>query len=351
MIKIKPLRQFSVLTCKCVLACLFVGLTACRFEAPPLPVACDEVTELFAVADVLADGDHPCIAWVDIVHGRVARSSAASASIYSRNTANGTGVLVSAMHVLGVGWFGAEGEALTAMVHDPAAAMGVPRITLVNPDGGALNNQLTPMFDLYNPDVPAEQHTDFFRDLLPRHDFHFAVVDSQLVSMMPIGAVGPLNDEPPDLYDPAGTTTSSVTFSDAAAGELVIMVGFPSGGGFVGGMAASVGRVLSDEEAEQAVEFLATAGDEEGDIAYDAEVEIMMEGHALPGMSGGGVFDGDGLQVGVIVRASDPIDGLQYVRAVRMNFAVGRLNAALEDLDDAQRQRILPYVETGAPPP
>lgn len=350
MLKTNPLRKLNCLTTRCVLVGVMAALSACRFDAPPLPSSCDQVTELFAVADVLAGNEHPCAEWLDIVHGRVARSSAASASVYSRNTTYGTGVLVSALHVLGVGWFGADGEALVATAHDPAAEMGVPRITLIHPDGVALNDQLSPMFDLYNPDVPADQHTDSFRDLLPRHDFHFAVVDSQLLPVFPLGLGEPLNDEPPAMYDPAGITTSSVTFTDAAADDLVIIVGFPSGGGFFGAMAASVGRVLSGDEAEQAIEFLATAGDEEGGIAYDAEAEIMIEGHALPGMSGGGVFDRDGLQVGVIVRASDPIDGLQYVRAVRMVFAVGRLNAALENLDQAQRERIQPYIETGAPP-
>ncbi|NIX19923.1 MAG: hypothetical protein GWN07_08830, partial [Actinobacteria bacterium] len=49
-----------------------------------------------------------------------------------------------------------------------------------------------------------------------------------------------------------------------------------------------------DAQAEQKIMDLASAGDPEGDIAYDAEVEIIIEGPAAAGMSGGPVVDEEG---------------------------------------------------------
>lgn len=53
--------------------------------------------------------------------------------------------------------------------------------------------------------------------------------------------------------------------------------------------------------ARQAIEELKAAGDEEGGIAYDPEAELIMEGHAVVGMSGSGLFDEEGRQVGVVI--------------------------------------------------
>jgi hypothetical protein len=106
-------------------------------------------------------------------------------------------------------------------------------------------------------------------------------------------------------------------------------------------------RVLTDEEARDAILKLGLSGDEEGAIPYDQEAEFVIECHAAHGMSGGGVFDSAYRQVGIAVRASFNDPALQYVRAVRMSFVVARMNAALASLSIDERAKVVPYLETG----
>ncbi len=78
---------------------------------------------------------------------------------------------------------------------------------------------------------------------------------------------------------------------------------------------------------------------------YDPEVEMIIEGHSVVGMSGGGVYDQAGRQVGILVRASYEYDGKQYVRVVRMTYLVASLMAAYEALSDTERVAVSPYLE------
>src|SRR5690606_1164345 len=103
----------------------------------------------------------------------------------------------------------------------------------------------------------------------------------------------------------------------------------------------------TEEEAKEAIEELDGVGDIEGKIPYDREAEFLVQGQALPGMSGGGVFDQEYRQVGVAVRASFAGLAVQYVRIVRMSFLVTRMKAALAKLHEAEREKVLPYLEEG----
>jgi len=317
---------------------------------PPLPATCSDVSTLFLVDDALADAAHPCHAWVDETHGRVARSSSASAVVWSLRTSAGTGLLVSATHTLGVGYFDpASGDVAEALV-DPAEETGVPRIFLVEPDGTGVDADATPLFRLYNPAIPDDENTNGFQDILPVHDFYFGVVDDQKVaSDLIVGTPDPLHAAPPAVYDPAGRTATAPTYTSADAGDLVLLVGFPAASPFAGRQSAGVGRVLSDAEAEAAIVDLAAVGDVEGDIAYRADVEMIIRGYASGGMSGGGVFDEGGRLVGVIVRASDPLGGMQYVRAVRMSYAVQELTNAFAALPAEEKAAVAPYVSPEVP--
>jgi hypothetical protein len=124
---------------------------------------------------------------------------------------------------------------------------------------------------------------------------------------------------------------------------MVLLLGVPNE---TGELSAAVGRVLTDAEARQVVEDLASVGDPEGGIAYDAEVEIVIEGAAAAGMSGGPVVDEDGRLVAVMVRASGELGGFQYVRAVKMTHIVAQLGAAFEELPAAQQEAIGGYLES-----
>jgi len=306
--------------------------------------SCDEVTGLFSATSVLDPLDGWCGEWVELARGRAANGSTGSASVWTRRTGNGTALVVGATHTLGQGWFGPEGNAVDARLVDPAAETGVLRLFLANPDGSGQDQLASPWFRLYNASIAAERNGNLMRDLLPREDFYVAATDSQKhdVNALPTPVPAPivLGDVP--LYDPRSTTLAEQTYASAGPGSLVLFLGFPNE---TGELSAAVGRVLTDDEAHQAIADLAAAGDPEGDIAYEAAVEVIIEGTAAAGMSGGPVVDEEGRLVAVLVRASGEVGGIQYVRAVRMTHIVSELDAALEELPAEQQNSIRSYLE------
>lgn len=330
----------ALLVCAAALA----GCSA--VQPPPLPATCADVTSIFLVEDMLAATDHACHDWVATTHGRVARSSSASAVVWSTRSDAGPALLVSAVHTLGVGYLDpASGDVPEALV-DPAGQLGVPRIFLVEPDGAAISAEASPLFHLYHPAIPDDENTNGFRELLPVHDFYFGVIDDQQIEVSGIvGLAEPVHAAGPALHDPLERADSAPTFSAVEPGDHVLLAGFPAAAPYAGRQSASVGRVLSDAEATAAIAMLADAGDMEGDIAYQPEVEMIIAGAAAGGMSGGGVFDAQSRVVGIIVRASDPLDGVQYVRAVRMTYAVEQLTEAFGGLTADTQAAIAPYLE------
>jgi hypothetical protein len=269
-----------------------------------------------------------------------------SAVVWSLRTEATTGLLVSAVHTLGEGWLGPGGSDIPERLSDPGAELGATRIFLVGEDGGEPDELATVLFILYHPEIPAAESGNNLRDILPRHDFFVGVIDSQKVQVQPLPqAPGPLRHEPPEVFDPQGLTTAGATYAEAMPGETVILTGSPNAGDLAGALVGSVGRVLDDAQATDAVAELAAAGDVEGTIPYDAQTEMMLEAEATSGMSGGGVFDRDGRLLGIMVRASDKHNGQQYVRAVRMTYIVSRLAAAFQTLEPGQQAVVRQYLE------
>lgn len=142
----------------------------------------------------------------------------------------------------------------------------------------------------------------------------------------------------------AAVTTTAPTWADAVGGDLLLLLGYPNE---TGALSASVGRILNHAEATRAVAILAALGDPEGSIPYDAEAEMIVEGEALVGMSGGPAVDEEGRLVGILVRATEVHDGVQYLRVVRMSYVVSRLAAGLEGLDFRDLQAIKGFLEPG----
>ena len=346
-----------------VLSVLMVLVIACEGPAPtptatPSPTAiptstpdspewlCQPVTPFFSVVEVISNQDHPCREWVYKLQGRVTKSSDQSASVWSLRTEAGTALVVSALHTLGEGWFGPGGSLIEERLRNPAEELGATRIFLVKENDRSVDSLASVLFNLYNAEVPSDQSGNNLRNILPRHDFFVGVIDSQQVVMEPLpGAPAPLRHEPPVIVDPSDLTTVAPTYADVDPGDVVVLMGYPRADDLAGMLAASIGRVLSDPEAEATIKELAALGDEEGGIAYDPEVEMIIEGHSLMGMSGGGVYDRAGKQVGILVRASNEYVGKQYVRAVRMTFVVARLMSAYEALSDTERAAVSPYLE------
>lgn len=335
--RLSDYRRFAVTAC--VITQMVAGCDAMSPSAA-LPADCDGLTDLFAVSELMARTDHPCYEWVAATHGRVARSSNGSAVVASDDTPFGAAVIVSALHVLGAGWFGSTGVDLPANIVDAADQTGVGRIELIDAAGFVAADTIAPMFDYYNPMIPAEENLAGLFDILPRNDFVFSIVDGQMLERGLVApAPGPLTATSPALFDPQMLADDDPPIGGVCPAELVLIIGYPAGF-FNGEIAAGVGRVLDDDEAVEVIEELAAAGDVEGDIPYEPQVEMIIEGEAQPGMSGGGIFDRDGVLVGVLVRASDPIDDTRYIRAVRLTFAARQVAESIEALPDGERTRI-----------
>ncbi len=341
------LRFLSALLCAFALtACAGgddTGTASDTTTAAPAQILCDRVTDLFTVAEVAAELDASCAAWLDTAQGRAVQSTTGSASVWSRSTGEGTALIVGAVHSLGQGWFGPEGLAIDEAIVDPAQQTGIPRLFLQPPDGDVPDTLASPWFGLYNPGIAAERNGNLMRDVLPREDAYVAVTDPQKLDVSGLPPVPePITQGPVPLHDPTQVTLSQPTFDSARPGELALMLGYANETGMLTG---SIGRILSDAEAAAAVATLADLGDAEGAIAYDAEAEIVIEGAAAPGMSGGPVVDGEGRLIAVLVRASDDHDGVRFARAVRMDYVATSVEAAFDALTPEQQRAVEGYLE------
>lgn len=359
---------------KCAAAMIVVGTAGCPSAqtapaspspAPvastpaPLPADCGAPHGVFSVSTALAAPDHDCSPWLKRTVGRVLRSGGMSGVVWTTDVEAEVGILLSAVHTLGEGWFARAGQVAPVTLKDPSEGSGVVRLELPTATG-ELSGTQAPLFMMFQPGIPAEQTGDKLHRIEPRHDFFVAAMDGQ---RFPLGgdgnhlgaAAGPLQSTPPQLSDPDGLLGRS--HRDAKPGERVLMLGYPNHGPHAGKLAGSVGVVLDAGQVQGAMEELRAAGDEEGNLAYAPEVEHIVRGTAVPGMSGGGVFDVDGHLVGVLVRGSTETQPPGYVRFVRLSFITGELSAAISALPDASRKALARYLPaaltapTAAPAP
>ncbi|MDJ0663035.1 MAG: trypsin-like peptidase domain-containing protein [Acidimicrobiia bacterium] len=309
----------------------------------PVPDSCDTVTGLVSVRTLQSIPNHDCSDWIDLSIGRAVQASTGSASVWSRRTEAGSALIVGAIHTLGQGWYGPADTSVAEMLQDPSSYTGIPRLFLQHPDGSGPDPMASPWFALYNPAIAGERNNNLMTDVLPREDFYVAVADSQKLDVSGLAQVpDPLTPGQVPLFDPDGVTLADETAGEANDGALVMLLGYPNE---TGELTASVGRVLGDEAARGAIESLAAAGDSEGTIAYEPEVEMILEGVAVAGMSGGPVVDRDGRLIGILVRATSTPDGVHYARAVRMTWITAELADAFESLSADMQMPIARYLE------
>lgn len=310
-------------------------------DAGPLP--CEPERGLLRVTDVLAHTDDSCHTWIAQTFGRAARVSVGSGSIWSRRTRYGTGLLLTASHVY----------SRCTLTDAPREPNGDCPETLVAPENGQNAARLTessgvyasrwtPLFALYSSFIPASVLGR--PSILPRHEISLWVADATTYEPWDTSATPLPTHALLPLHDPADLTRTTPTWSEPVAGARVVALGYPSEHRQVD-LTAGIGHVLADEEVPGAQRYLREQGDEEGDVTYEPEVEFFYRGRGIRGMSGGGVFDERGRQVGVIVRGSQLDGELNYVRAVRMSYVVARIEAARSLLSDEQRAAIDPYLE------
>lgn len=328
-----------------VVALIVGGGCSNSVKEEPTQRACNGRRGILRVEDVLSNDD-ACRNWVEMVYGRAVqvRSGAGSGAVWSRRTRYGTGLVVTAAHVLTPCTPDTEcPEALRNPKRESGAADF--RLTEV---GGVFASRRTAHFPIFNLATPRTESGS--PQILPRHDVTIYGVDAQQFETRGYqGAVqpAPMSDAPVDVHDPNDLTEFSPTWAAAQPEVDALIVGYAldEPAGWPIRLLASVGRVLSDADAFKTIETLKTAHDEEGSIPYDPAVEFLLEGHARAGMSGSGVFDTWGRQVGVLVRGSSAEVGAHYLRAVRMSYIVGRLNAAFDALPSEDAAAIGPYIE------
>jgi hypothetical protein len=102
--------------------------------------------------------------------------------------------------------------------------------------------------------------------------------------------------------------------------------------------------VLSDTEAEAAIDELHAVGDTEGNIPYNPSVEFFVEATAIAGMSGGGAFNSEGQLLGIIVRASDTENAVRIIRFIRITYIKSKVNDFYSGLSQTDKDKLSPFI-------
>jgi hypothetical protein len=330
---------------------LLVLLTACADEPAVSPADdCGAPAALAPFEQVLASTGS-CRDWLDDIRGRVTVNGiTGSAVTFSRRTDDGYALVASATHTLGEGWFGPAETTITPAIGEPEQ-QGVLRLRVPDPDGAAGLDELSTLYSLFHLGIPSDENRDGLRGIKPRNDVFLGLTDRTRV---PDPGDGPFPN-PPDrtpglvaIHDPDDHSRADLVFGSLNEGELVALAGYPQDTVTFPQGAFAVGQVLSDAAATDAIATLLAAGDEEGSLPYDPDVEALVIGDALSGMSGGGAFLADGTWVGTLVRASEPhpaFGGLRVVRIVRASYLAVEVAAAFRALDAADQTRLAPFLD------
>ncbi len=325
-----------------LLAC-WVLFPACQREDDPLAPPPDP--GLVDLPTALAHQNTSYVRWIEKVRGRVGRNSNGSFVVWSRRNDYQLGLVVSAAHVLGIGWFGEENSDIPAQFWLPEGREGVLRLNLPPADGSVMLEEVSPLYDLFNPAIPASENKDFLTGILPAHDFFVGLIDSQIfpVTDGPVPIPKPLQkDTPLVMYDPEQLTLQEPTWQEGLPFDSVMLLGYPQDKEQFPHGAVSLGSILADTAARTVIERLKAIGDEEGLIAYEPSVEMIITAEAIAGMSGGGVFNQEGHLLGIMVRATDALEK-GYIRAVRMSYVVAQVRQAWE-ASPADREKLAPYL-------
>ncbi len=304
--------------------------------------------DLASVPQILNAGvdSNPCYNWVSSVSGRIMRVNVASGAVWSRNTVNGTGLLLTARHVLGdapqmsganiKGYFG------------PPSLDGFsqPELFVYQPkkDGSDVYSFRNQTFRLFTQPLVKEEYQNQYSGILPKSDFVVGVMTQRHLAPEQIGD-GSIDLNPLEIFDPLMSTQNNPTYSDPIQGENVIILGYPRDTdqlSFNGIMAYSIGKVFSTAEAKN----LIAKDVDEAKIDFDEKVEFAVEARSLAGMSGGGAFDQKGRFLGTLVRGNDiAVDGHFFTRVVRIKYVIDLLNFKLGAMPASQSKTIKTWLE------
>jgi len=302
----------------------------------------DLKNKLIKIEDVLNSDNQDLKNILKIIRGSVGKRGPGSKTIWSRKNDFGLGIYVSANHVLGIdGWDNRTEE----FVDLTNTNNGIFLTSKLPPINGSidLDDTLTADFPFYhsNISVMATNTT-----IVPEEDFYIGIIDNQktkdgLFSIYPemVQTHTPLT-----MYDPNNRTKEIKTWNEAIADEYAILVGYPQDVESYPNGAVLYSKILTDTESEQAINELKNAGDAEGNINYNNEVEFFVYGKGLAGMSGGGVFNSQGQCLGIMVRASNTNGAPEIIRVIRIAFIRNKLIQFYQSLPETAKSKFIPFL-------
>lgn len=320
-----------------------------------VPSSCSNRFQMAKALPVLAQKDHPCHGWLSVVSGRVIslatsingplKSKGGSGAIWTRTSPGKLGIILSALHNLSPSF--QPGIPIRSELKQPDRDSGAPLVRSLSTKG--LDTLCRAGFLLFVPEVPARETGQKFHAILPRHDYFLGVIEDQRLDEDVEAREDPslstvrLQRKPILLDDPAGLSASALAVKVPPPGARLMIMGFPQHSETP---AFSVGRVLTDAEVQTTLDKLRAEGDDEGRVPYDPEAELILSARAVLGVSGSGVFDEQGAQVGIAVRASFS-KTKAIVRVVRLTFVLKELRLALAKIPAMRRKALVEFLPPG----
>ncbi|MCF6352789.1 MAG: serine protease [Cyclobacteriaceae bacterium] len=298
-------------------------------------------TDLIKLEDAVNHSNTNFVNLVNKVRGSVGTIGPGSKVIWSKKNDHSLGLYLSANHVYGIDTWNTRAESFIDIL---SINNGIFLTSQIPPINGniSLGNKLIADFGLYHPEIPI---TTTNTTILPVNDFYIGVIDNQRIIDNGLG-VYPNNiqvNQPLQIYDPGNRTTSDQTWANAQEGDTILVVGYPQDRINYPNGAVSTGKVLTNTEAEAVIQQLQDAGDEEGDIPYNYQVEFITNAKAIVGMSGGGVFNAQGQLLGISVRATT-LGNEPILRVVRITYIKNKLSSFYNNLSSTDKNKLHPFI-------
>ena len=298
-------------------------------------------TDLVKLEDAIKHPNTEFVNLVNKVRGSVGTIGPASKVIWSKKNDYSLGLYVSANHVYGISTWSTRAESFINILNENN---GIFLRSQIPPKNGniSLGNELIADFGLYHPEIPASATN---ATILPANDFYIGVLDNQRAIDNGLG-IYPNNLQtnlPLQMYDPNNRTKSIQTWANVVEGETVLAIGYPQDKINYPNGAVSSGKVFTDTEAQSVIAKLKIIGDEEGNIDYNSNVEFIVKAKALPGMSGGGVFNSEGQLLGISVRAIT-LNNEPLLRVVRITYVRDKLLTFYNKLSTTDKNKLRPFI-------
>ncbi|MEI3800328.1 MULTISPECIES: hypothetical protein [unclassified Chitinophaga] len=294
------------------------------------------------IEDVLNGKDQSLINILNKVRGSVGKRGPASKTIWSRKNDYGVGLYISANHIYNIsGWSSRNAQFFNLFSENP----GIFETSQIPPANGniTLGNTLIADFPLMHFDIsPNATNTT----ILPSEDFYLGVIDNQRIEQGPLPQYPNVvqTAAPLQMYDADNRTKAIQTWAVPVAGEKAIAVGYPQDNSNYPNGAVAYGKILSDTEAADIIQKLKAAGDTEGDVPYNPDVEFFVEAQGIAGMSGGGAFNSEGQLLGIMVRASDKEKAPKIIRVVKVVYIKSRMVEFYNGLPETSKSKVRPFI-------